>query len=448
MSAFDFDLVVIGGGSGGVRAGRIAASLGARVLIIEAREWGGTCVHRGCVPKKIMSYAAHAAGDLEDARHLGWRFSEATHDWAALCDARDRELNRLNGVYERMLRGAGCALEAGHARVVGPHEVEVNGKILRGERLLIATGGRPVTPDIPGAALGISSDGFFRLRERPQRVVVVGGGYIGVELASVLRGLGSEVRLVHRADQVLRGFDDEARAHLAAAMRAQGVRIDDLATVDRVERGADGLIAWIGAEPHATDALIWATGRAPNTEGLGLAEVGVALGARGEVRIDDRWCTSVPSIYAVGDVTDRLQLTPVALAEGMQLAGNLFGGQDAGLAYTDVPTTVFAEPNLATVGLTEAEAARAGEVRVFTSRFRPLKHTIGPKQAPYFMKLVVDAASDRVVGVHVVGPEAGEILQGFAVAVKLGATKAQLDQTLGIHPTAAEELVTMRTPRA
>jgi glutathione reductase (NADPH) len=449
MSAFDYDLFVIGAGSGGVRAARIAATLGARVGICEDQRLGGTCVNVGCVPKKLLVYGASYAEHLQDAAGFGWQIGPSTFSWPALIAAKDAEISRLNEVYGRLLRTAGAHIHHGRGRLLDAHTVQVGDQGYTAEHVLIATGSRPLVPELPGKEHVRTSDAVFSLPELPGRVVIVGGGYIGVELAGIFNALGSHTTLLDRNGLPLRGFDDDVRSFLAIEMDKKGVHLRPDAHVLCVEQCAEGgyEVVLDAMESLRADLVLYATGRVPNTAGLGLEEVGVRLGPRGGVEVDEHYTTSVPSVHAVGDVIDKLKLTPVALAEGMVLARRLFGGPAQQVDYRYVPTAVFSQPQVGTVGLTEAEARRTcGPVRVFKSSFRPMKHSLSGRDEKTLMKLVVDAASDRVVGVHVVGPEAGEIVQGFAVALTCGATKAQLDATIGIHPTAAEELVTMRTP--
>jgi len=448
MSRFDFDLFVIGAGSGGVRAGRMAAGYGARVAVAEASRLGGTCVNLGCVPKKLMVYASGFAAAFDDAAGFGWSVPEPSFDWAALKANRDRELVRLNGVYRELLERAGVHIIEGRARLRDRHTVAVGGETFSAERILVATGSRPVKVPIPGAELAITSDELFGFESQPRRVLIAGGGYIAVEFASILRGLGAEVVLSYRGKLFLRGFDDDVRSTLAAEMRKRGVELRFGTTVERLVRNADGVAATLSSgDTIGSDLVLWATGRAPNTSGLGLEELGVRLDARGAVIVDEHLESSVPGVYALGDVIDRITLTPVALAEGTALARNLFGGTPTTVDYSNVPTAVFSQPAVAAVGLNEATARAAGhEVVIFRSTFRPLLHRLSGRDEQAMMKLVVDRASDRVLGVHMVGPEAGEIVQGLAVALKAGATKASFDATIGIHPTAAEEFVTMRSP--
>jgi glutathione reductase (NADPH) len=448
MAAFDYDYFVIGAGSGGVRSARIAAALGARVAVAERHRAGGTCVIRGCVPKKLLAYAAHFREDFEDARGYGWTAAEPSFSWTTLLANKDREIARLEHVYEGLLARAGATLLRGTARVVGPNAVEVDGRRITARYILVATGGYPRRPAIPGAELGITSDEAFELRELPRRVVVVGGGYVAVEFAGIFRGLGAEVTLAYRGERILRGFDDDVRTHLQEEIAKKGVRVLVRSVPAAIERHPSGGLSVRFADdraPVGTDAVMFATGRAPNTRELGLREVGVDLGERGEVLVDRYSASTVPSIYAVGDVTDRIALTPVAIREGHAVALTLFGSQPTPVDHADVPTAVFSQPPVGAVGLTEAEAKeRFRELEVYKTSFRPLRHTLSGRDERTLVKLVVDRASQRVVGAHMVGADAPEIIQGIGIAVKAGLTKAQFDATVGIHPTAAEEFVTLR----
>ncbi|WP_437631533.1 glutathione-disulfide reductase [Sorangium sp. So ce854] len=455
MSKYDHDLFVIGAGSGGVRAARMSASYGARVAIAESRHLGGTCVNLGCIPKKLLVYASHYAEDFEDAAGYGWTVPDhgaggqggPSFDWSTFLRNKNKEIERLNGVYERLLKNSGADIRWGQARVVDPHTVEMDGVAVTAERILVATGSYPWIPDVPGRELAITSDDAFHFQTMPRRVVIVGGGYIAVELAGIFHGLGAKVSLVHRGVHLLRGFDDDIRAFLAAEIQKKGLDLRLGASVESIARRGDGLCATLadGTDLEA-DCVLYATGRLPKTKGLGLEEVGVALDEDGAVVVDDAFQSSIPSIYAIGDVIARVQLTPVAIAEAMALVKRLFRGEHAPVDYAGIPTAVFSQPNVGTVGLSEAQAREHHDVAVYLSIFRPLKHTLSGREEKTMMKLVVDRATDRVLGVHMVGPDAGEIIQGFAVALKCGATKAQFDATIGIHPTAAEEFVTMREP--
>lgn len=448
MARYDYDLVTIGGGSGGVRASRLAAAAGARVALVEESRLGGTCVNAGCIPKKLFSYAAHFAHDFADAAGYGWELGAQSFDWPRLIANKDREIARLNGVYARLLETAGAEVVFGRGRLIDAHTVETEGRRLSAQHILIATGSRPVVPRVPGAELAITSDQAFHLERLPHRVVMVGGGYIAVEFASIFNGLGAEVTLVHRRAQILRGFDHDLGSVLVEEMAAHGVTLRLGAQVARIERTGSGLAAYLeSGETIPADAVMYATGRAPNTRDMGLEQVGVALAQNGAIEVDGFFASSLPSVYAIGDAIDRIMLTPVAIAEGAALAQALFKGGPRRMDYENVPTAVFSLPNVGTVGLTEAEArARYGAVRVFKTRFRPLKATLSSSAERMFMKLVVDSETDRVLGAHMVGEGAGEITQGLAIALKCGATKSQFDATIGIHPTSAEEFVTMREP--
>ena len=446
MSEPAFDLFVIGAGSGGVRAARMAAERGARVAVAEDAAFGGTCVNLGCIPKKLYSFAAHYAESFDEAHGYGWAAERPAFDWPKLKANRASEVTRLNAIYGQLMRGAGAAVIEGRARITGTHEVEVNGVRHAAERILVATGGWPVPPEVPGGDLAISSNEIFDLAQFPRRLVVVGGGYIACEFASIFNGLGAKVTQLYRGEQILRGFDDEVRDFVATEMRKKGVDVRVGVKVSALERGADGIrVLLAGGGEFLADAVLYATGRVPNTRGLGLESLGVSLAPNGAIEVDEHYRTNVPSIYALGDVIDRVQLTPVALAEAMALVDELFGGTGRRVDYTHIPTAVFTHPNIGTIGFTESAArARFEKIRVYRTDFKPLRHTLSGHTERTLMKLVVDDASDKVVGLHMVGADAGETIQGFAVAMKAGATKAVFDATLGIHPTAAEEFVTMR----
>ncbi|MCE2483717.1 MAG: glutathione-disulfide reductase [Alphaproteobacteria bacterium] len=446
MSGYDYDFFVIGCGSGGVRAARVAAGHGARVAVCEERYLGGTCVNVGCIPKKLLVYAAHFHDDFEDAAGYGWTLGEAGFDWSRLIANKDREIARLNGLYRGMLERAGAKLVWGRGMLVDDHTVAVEGRRYSAERILIATGGWPAVPEFPGREHVVTSNEAFHLERAPSRAMVVGGGYIAVEFAGIFHGLGVEVVQLYRGPLFLRGFDDDVRRHLADEYRARGIDLRFDAEVAGIERDGESLtVALNDGSRAAVDLVMYATGRRPLTAGLGLDRARGELDAGGAIKVDDAWRTSVPHIYAVGDVIDRIQLTPVALNEGHILADQLFGGRDRDMSYENVPSAVFSQPPIGTVGLTEAEArARYGEVDIYKTDFSALKNTLSGRAEKTLMKLVVEPVSDRVVGIHMVGPEAGEIVQGFAVAMKAGATKRQFDATIAIHPTSAEELVTMR----
>ena len=446
MTSYDYDLFTIGAGSGGVRASRMAASLGARVAIAEERYMGGTCVNVGCIPKKLFAYAGHYAEDFEDAAGFGWQRPVPSFDWPTLVANKDKEIFRLNGVYERLLAGAGVALVRARARVLDPHTVEAGGQRITARHILVATGGWPVVPPIPGKEFAITSNEAFHLPVLPKRAIIVGGGYIAVEFASIFNGLGVDTLLSYRGDCLLKLFDAELGPFLGTEMTKKGVRIALRSHIDAIERRGDQLACkFSDGRIVEADAVLYATGRSPNTAGLGLEQAGVKLAANGAALVDENFQTAVPSIHAIGDVIHRVQLTPVALAEGMVIADRLFGGGKRTLDYRNVPTAVFSNPSVGTVGLSEARARREyPEVSIYRTSFTPLKHRLSGREESTLMKLVVDKATDRVLGVHMVGADAGEIIQGFAVALTCGATKRQLDGTIGIHPTAAEEFVTMR----
>ncbi len=409
----------------------------------ESGRFGGTCVNVGCIPKKLFSYAAHVRADLKDAADFGWNIPEPTFDWTRLVANKDREIDRLNGVYERILVNAKVTILRGRAVILGPHAVSLDGKRYTAQHILVATGSWPQKPDIPGADLAITSNEAFSLKELPKRALVVGGGYIAVEFASIFHGLGVQTTLAYRGAQLLRGFDAELGQRLGEEMGRHGVSVLLKANPAKIEPGLK--VTFEDGSVQTFDLVMFATGRKPNTANLGLEAADVKLAADGAVVVDNYSKSSVPSIHAIGDVTNRINLTPVATAEGMALSKTLFGNTPTPVDHENVPTAVFAHPNLATVGLSEETAReRFGKVDIYKTSFRSLKHTMGKSEEKIFMKLVVDAASQRVVGAHMIGPDAGEVIQGIAIAVKLGATKAQFDATLGIHPTAAEEFVTMR----
>lgn len=448
---YDYDLFIIGAGSGGVRASRVAASMGARVAVAEAGPLGGTCVNVGCIPKKLLVYASGFSHAFEDAAGFGWTVGERTFDWATLKANNDAEISRLNEIYGRVLRGAGAELIRGRARLLDAHTVEVETaegpRKHSAEHVLVATGGSPVRPTEPGTERAWVSDDVFGAPTRPERLLVVGGGYIALEMACIFNGLGTRVTLVYRGSIPLRGFDEDVRSFATAELRKSGVDLRPDTKVECLEDGPSGDITAIlsGGGSIDIDAALYAIGRRPNTNDIGLEAIGVELNQRGAITIDDRYRSSVPSIYALGDVTDRMNLTPVAIEEAMVLVHNLFGdGPKRTLDYANVPTAVFSQPPIATVGLREDEVPGA---HVYSSEFRPLKHTLSGRSERSFMKLVVHPDTQRVLGVHLVGADSPEIIQGFAVALRAGVTKADLDATVGLHPTAAEELVTMRERR-
>jgi glutathione reductase (NADPH) len=456
MSSYDFDLFVIGAGSGGVRAAgsggvrasRMSAGYGARVAVAEASDLGGTCVNLGCVPKKLMVYASSFSAAADDAAGFGWTVPTPSFDWTTLIANKDREIERLNGIYQGLLEGSGVRIINGRARLLDRHTVEVDGNSFTSERILIATGGRPFKVPIPGFEHCITSDEIFHLERQPKKILITGGGYIAVEFAGIFNGLGTEVVLNYRGPVFLRGFDDDIRVTLAEEMRKRGVDLRFNTMVDRIERNGTGIAATMSTgDVVEADQHLTATGRVPNTAGLGLEEIGVDLSDSGAVVVNDHLESSIPGIYAIGDCIDRIALTPVALAEGMAIAESLFNENPTVVNYSDVPCAVFSQPSVSTVGLTEAEARADGyDVEIYRSTFRPMVHTLSGRNEKTMMKLVVDRKTDRVLGANMVGPDAGEIIQGMAVALKAGATKATFDSTIGIHPTAAEEFVTMRTP--
>lgn len=442
----DFDLFVIGGGSAGVRCGRIAAGHGARVGVAEERFWGGTCVNVGCVPKKLLVQAGEYGGWADDAAGFGWTIEKGPHDWAKLIAAKDKEIARLNAIYRRLLDNARATVFDARAVFVDPHTLDVGGRRVTAERIVIATGGHPARVPFPGSDHAIISDDAFHLPAMPQRAVVLGSGYIAVEFAGIFAALGAQVDLVYRAPLPLRGFDQDMREAMAEALTAQGITLHPGCTPRAlaVERGAK-VLALSNGTTLAADLVFSALGRTPTTEALGLDRAGVATNDAGAVLVDAQLRTSQPHIYAIGDVTDRMNLTPVATAEGHALADSLFGGQPRSISLQNVPTAVFSTPPLATVGLTEEQAAAHGPVDIYLSKFTPMRHTLSGRARHSVMKLVVDQATQKVLGAHMLGEDAPEIMQGLAIALVMGATKQDFDRTIGIHPTAAEEFVTMRS---
>jgi glutathione reductase (NADPH) len=448
MSQFDFDLFVIGAGSGGVRAARIAAAHGARVGICEESRVGGTCVIRGCVPKKLLVYASHFAEDFEDARGFGWETGPARFSWPRLIRAKDVEIDRLNAVYLRLLSNSGVKLYNGRGSFIDPHTLQVGDQTVTAERILIATGGTPWTPDIPGIEHAITSNEAFDLEALPGRVAIVGGGFIACEFAGIFNGLGSKVTQLYRGDAVLRGFDHDVRRVVGTELVKKGIDLKLLADVVSISKSASGLqLLLTGGDSLEVDQVMYATGRVPLVHGLGLREIGVEVKADGRVVVDDYSQTNIKHIFAVGDVTSRVNLTPVALYEGHSFADSVFGGRDRPVNHEYIPSAVFSQPPVGTVGYTEENAiSHFGPIDVYLSEFRPMKHTLSGRDEKTLMKLIVEREEQKVVGIHIVGPDAPEIVQGFAVAVKSGLTKERFDCTIGIHPTAAEELVTMRSP--
>lgn len=448
MSDRDYDLFVIGAGSGGVRAARMAAGFGARVAVAEDRYMGGTCVNVGCVPKKLYVYASEFSHAFEDAQGFGWDSTRPAFNWATLRDNKRNEISRLNAIYRNLLRGVDVETVNGRAHIVDANTVAVGDNRYTADKILIATGGWPFIPEFPGREYAISSNEVFDLKDFPGRLVVVGGGYIAVEFAGIFNGLGAKVTQLYRGPLFLRGFDTDIRAHAAQEIQKSGVDLRFEVTVASITRSVDGLhITLSDGSTITADAVLYATGRKPHLEGLGLENAGVEVDDLGYVAVDDEFRTSCDNIFALGDVIGGMELTPVALAEGMSFARRQFNRLNTEVEYDFIPTAVFCQPNIGTVGYTEDEArAKFGHIRLFKSTFKPMKHTISGRDEKTFMKLIVDKASDRVVGIHMMGPDAGEIIQGMAIALKAGATKAMFDSTIGIHPTAAEEFVTMREP--
>ena len=446
LDTFDYDLFVIGAGSGGVRASRIAASLGAKVAVAEERYFGGTCVNVGCVPKKLYSYGAHFFDDFEDSRGFGWQFDNLRFDWASLKANKDREIKRLNGIYENILESNDVDIFEARARISGPNQVRVDGRDITAKHILIAVGGWPWVPEFPGSQFVSTSNDVFAMESLPEEIVVMGGGYIAVEFASIFSKLGCKTSLIYRGDQLLRGFDDDVRRFITAEMsKSLDLHLqEDIVEITNKNNKMSVLLQ--SGSKICCGMVIAATGRVPLTDDLGLDTVAVKLSTNGAIKVNDHFQTDEPSIYAVGDVIDRVALTPVALAEGQIVSRALFSGDTAALDYKNIATAVFCHPNIATVGLSEQDAIAAGiEVDVYESQFTPLKHTLSGRDERSMVKLIVDRQSDKALGLHLVAADAGEIVQGFAVAINCGATKADFDRTIGIHPTLAEEFVTMRT---
>ena len=447
----DFELLVIGAGSGGVRASRMAAAKGVKVAVVENRYLGGTCVNVGCVPKKLFVYASEYSEKVEEAKGFGVETEFKSFDWPTLRDNKSNEISRLNGIYNNLLENSGVTLINGTASLKDANTVVVDGKEYTSDKILIATGGWPFKPDVPGAEHAITSNEAFFLEEFPKRVIVVGGGYIAVEFAGIFNGLGAETTLMYRGEQVLRGFDEGIRNFAAEQIAAKGINILTQTDIERINKQDNGelTVQLKSGDTLTTDAVMYATGRRPMTDGLNLEQVGVKTRNNGTIIADDFFQTSVPSIYALGDVIGTPALTPVALAQGMKLVANFYAGDTTPMDYNNIATAVFCQPNIATVGLTEEEAAKehGEDITIFESSFRPMKHTVSGLPERSMMKLIVQTSTDKVIGAHMVVPDAGEIVQGLAIAIKAGATKAIFDSTIGIHPTAAEEFVTMRSPR-
>jgi len=454
MAEYDYDLLVIGAGSGGVRAARVAAKLGAKVAVVEKQELGGTCVNRGCVPKKLLVYAGRFRHEAEDMKGFGWTLpGKPTFDWGTLIANKDREIERLNGIYGKLLNDSGVELLEGFASFSDPHTVEVRDeqkgkRSVTAAKVLVTTGSTPNVVPIPGRELGITSDEVFHLKELPKRIVIAGGGYIGLEMGSIFRNLGSEVHIVHRRDHVLVGFDRECTSFLASQLRLGGMHLHLGHTIEKLTETEGGIACELDdGTVLECDLPMAATGRTPNTGGLGLEKAGVDLASSGAILVDDDFRTNVPHIFALGDVIERMPLTPVAIAEAMAFVSTQFADRPQQLDYRQIPTTVFTTPEFGTVGMSEEHAWERGhQVHCYCSEFRPMKTTLSGRHTRSLMKMIVDESDDRVLGIHVVGPDAGEIVQGFAVALRCGVTKQELDQTIGIHPTSAEELVQLREP--
>jgi len=447
MPNYDYDLFVIGAGSGGVRAARVASGHGARVAIAEEHRIGGTCVIRGCVPKKLLVYGAHFAEDLDDAKHFGWKLESATFDWPTLRDNVLAEVSRLSGIYTQTLENHKVEILKQRAVITGPHHIRVGDRAVTAEKILVSTGARPQVTNRPGCEHGITSNEVFHLERLPTRIVIEGGGYIANEFAGIFNELGSKVTLINRSDTILRGYDQQIRDRLLQISVMKGIRFIFNAPIDNVARDPDGVLTvhLKTGESIECDALLFATGRIPNTKGLGLDSAGAQIDEKGAIRVDDENRSACPSIFGVGDVTNRVQLTPVAIREGQAFADSFFGGKPTKVDYRCIPSAVFSHPPLAGVGLTEAQARnQLGSIRTYTSDFRPMKNVLANRNERALYKLIVDEASDRIVGAHMIGPDAPEILQVVAVAVKAGLTKTQFDECVAIHPTMAEELVLLR----
>jgi len=448
MTTFDYDLFVIGAGSGGVRAARVAAETGANVAIAEEYRFGGTCVIRGCVPKKLMVYASSFSEHFEDAAGFGWHVGDSSFSWEKLITAKDKEIDRLEGIYQRLLNNSGVTVHASRAIIKDTHTVTLaDGTNITAKHILIATGGTPFVPDIKGAEHVITSNEVFNLKQQPKRIAIVGGGYIASEFAGIFNGLGSEVTQIYRGDMFLRGFDDDVRTHMATAMRGRGVNLHFNTDIQGIDKQNDILnITLNDGSSIQADCVLYATGRVPNTSNMGLQENNVKLGRKGEIAVDEYSQTSIPSIFAVGDVTDRMALTPIAIREGMAFVETVFKSNPTPVDHRDVATAVFTQPEIGTVGLTEEEARKEHKVDIYRAAFRPMLNTLSGRDEQMLMKLIVDRASDKVLGVHIIGHGAGEMIQMAGIAVRMGATKADFDRTVAVHPTASEELVTMKTP--
>lgn len=446
---YDYDLFVIGGGSGGVRAARVAAGeIGAKVGLAEEDRYGGTCVIRGCVPKKIMVYASEFPSAVDAGRAYGWDIAQNGFDWPTFRAKLHAELDRLEGIYRNLLKNSGVHSFDARARVVDPHSVELSDGIRKTARhILLATGGRPVLPDLPGIEHAITSNDIFLMQKLPKSIIIVGGGYIASEFAGIMNGLGVKTIQMYRGDQILRGFDNETRTHVADAMRARGVDLRVGVNVAKIERDGDQrIVTDTDGNRHVVDQIMFATGRAPNSDNLGLSDVGVEIGARGQVVVDDYSQTAVPSIFAIGDLTDRVNLTPVAIREGMAFVETVFKGNPTKPDHDLIPTAIFTQPEMGTVGASEEQAAALGPIDVYTTSFKPMRHAFAGGSEKVFMKLVVCQTTQKVLGCHIVGDAAGEMIQLVGIAIKMGATKQDFDRTVAVHPTMSEELVTLRNP--
>lgn len=447
MTSYDYDLFVIGAGSGGVRAARMSAASGVKVAIAEEKHLGGTCVNVGCVPKKLMVFASHFAEDFEDAAGFGWTVGERQFNWNTLIENKNKEIERLNGIYKRMLENAGVGIVNGRARLVSDHSVEVDGKIITAEKILVTVGGTPSVPEFPGSDLVINSDQFFFLPEMPKTMVVVGGGYIAVEFAGIMNGLGVETHLVYRGDKLLKHFDHATSDFVAHEMQKKGITIHYNTNVEHIEKLENGRLQCKldNGQSLTAGQVMYATGRRSLTNDLGIEKVGLETRDNASIVANDSFQTSVPSIFALGDVIGTPELTPVATAQAMVFVSQQYGDGERTITYDNIPTAIFSQPNIGTVGLSEQAAVKEGmKIDVYQSEFRHLKHTLSGNEERVLMRMIVEQGSQKVIGMHMAGPDAGEIIQGFAVAVKAGLTKSQYDATIGIHPTAAEEFVTLR----